>query len=73
MKEKKHNYNITSSMILSRQTRIIQTDSDEFLEQCDTEAFLKFSSYFSTEFSLPKEHIHPRKTAVSIPRFVQIY
>ena len=24
--------------------------SDEFLKQCDTEAFLKFNSCFSTEF-----------------------
>ena len=26
-------------------------DSDEFLKQCETEAFPEFNSYFSTEFA----------------------
>ena len=38
-------------MFVIRQTQIIPSDSDEFLEQCETEAFLKFNSCsFSTEF-----------------------
>ena len=28
---------------------------DEFLKQCETEAFLKFNSYFSTEFARWKD------------------
>ena len=28
--------------------------SDEFLKQCETEAFLKFNSYSSTEFACLK-------------------
>ena len=37
-------------MFVIRQTQIIPNDSDEFLTQCDTEAFRKFNSCFSTEF-----------------------
>ena len=35
-----------------RQPKLFQMIvSDEFLKQCDTEAFLKFNSCFSTEFA----------------------
>ena len=36
------------------QTQIIPNGRDEFLKQCDTEAFLKFNSCFSTEFAREK-------------------
>ena len=39
--------------------------SDEFLKQCETEAFLKFNSCISTDIRL-------RKTAVTLPGCVQI-
>ena len=34
--------------------------SDEFLKQCDTEAFLKFHSCFSNEFARLKTHTSPK-------------
>ena len=47
--------------------------SDEFLKQRDSEAFLKFDSCFSTEFARQKKHVRLRKTAVILPRCVQIF
>ena len=46
--------------------------SDELLEQCETEAFLKFNSHFSTEFARLK-NTRLQKTAVTLPTCVQIY
>ena len=45
--------------------------SDEFLKQCDTEAFLKFNSCFLLNLNA-KKHIPLRKTAITLPRCVQI-
>ena len=47
--------------------------SDEFLKQCETEAFLKLNSCFSTEFAQYKKHICLWKTVVALPRCIQIY
>ena len=46
--------------------------SDEFQKQCETEAFLKFNSCFSTEFARLKNTCL-RKTAVTLPRCIQMY
>ena len=57
-----------------RQPKLFQTIvSDEFLKQCETEAFLKFYSCFSAEFARQKKYIRLWETAVTLPRWVQIY
>ena len=50
-----------------RQPKLFQMIvSDEFLEQCETETFLKFNSCFSTEFA------HYKNTYVS-EKLLQLY
>ena len=46
--------------------------SYEFLKQCQTEALLKFNSCFLLNLHA-KKHIPLRKTAVTLPRCVQIF
>ena len=41
-------------LLLDRPKLFQLTVSDEFLKQCETEAFLKFNSCFSTEFARVK-------------------
>ena len=47
------------------------TVSDEFLKHCDTEAFLNLIAVFLLNLNA-KKHIPLRKTAITLPRCVQI-